>query len=184
MTRSFDVFFDLRPNKRLSKQLWGWWFETPSYPLWRHCNEFEAYNCRQQATKYFQNPLRYYVNISLLVEMQNWIDSSHIHSSNNFLPRSFRGGTYTFFCFRFNVNEYHPALSQNNHKKRQMNHLFILMNILTMHLTHWGRDKMAAIFQTTIWNAFSWMKMYAFRLSFHWSLFPRDQLTIFQHWLR
>ena len=26
--RSFDVFFDLRPNKRLSKQSWGSWFET------------------------------------------------------------------------------------------------------------------------------------------------------------
>ena len=31
-------FFDLRLNKRLSKQWWGWWFETPSRPLWRHCN--------------------------------------------------------------------------------------------------------------------------------------------------
>ena len=38
VTRNFDVFFDLRPNKRLSKQWWGWWFETPSCPLWRHCN--------------------------------------------------------------------------------------------------------------------------------------------------
>ena len=28
-TRSFDVFFDLRLNKRLSKQSWGWWFEMP-----------------------------------------------------------------------------------------------------------------------------------------------------------
>ena len=36
-TRSFDVFFDLRPNKRLSKQWWGWWFETPLWPLWRQC---------------------------------------------------------------------------------------------------------------------------------------------------
>ena len=36
--RSFDVFFDLRPNKRLSKQWWGWWFEMPSCPLWCHCN--------------------------------------------------------------------------------------------------------------------------------------------------
>ena len=26
VTRSFDVFFDMRPNKRLSKQLWGCWF--------------------------------------------------------------------------------------------------------------------------------------------------------------
>ena len=30
VTRSFGVFFDLRPNKRLNKQSWGWWFETPS----------------------------------------------------------------------------------------------------------------------------------------------------------
>ena len=25
-------------NKRLSKQSWGWWLETPSRPLWRNCN--------------------------------------------------------------------------------------------------------------------------------------------------
>ena len=30
VTRNFDVFFDLRLNKRLSKQSWGWWFETLS----------------------------------------------------------------------------------------------------------------------------------------------------------
>ena len=35
---AFDVLFDLRLNKRLSKQSWGWWFETQSRPLWRHCN--------------------------------------------------------------------------------------------------------------------------------------------------
>ena len=35
---SFDVFFDLRPNKPLNKQSRGWWFETPSRSLWRHCN--------------------------------------------------------------------------------------------------------------------------------------------------
>ena len=39
MTRSFDVFFDLRLNKRLSKQSWGWWLETLSRPLWRQRNE-------------------------------------------------------------------------------------------------------------------------------------------------
>ena len=37
VTRSFDVVFDLRLNKRLSKQSWDWWFETPSRPLWLHC---------------------------------------------------------------------------------------------------------------------------------------------------
>ena len=25
-------------NKRLSKQSWGWWYETPSRSSWRHCN--------------------------------------------------------------------------------------------------------------------------------------------------
>ena len=38
VTRSFDIFFDLRLIIRLSKQRWGWWFETPLRPLWRHCN--------------------------------------------------------------------------------------------------------------------------------------------------
>ena len=38
VTRNFDVFFDLRLNKRLSKQPWGWWFETLLRPLWRHPN--------------------------------------------------------------------------------------------------------------------------------------------------
>ena len=51
-------------------------------------------------------------------------------------------------------------------------------------LTHWGQDKMAAISQTAFSNAFSWMKMYEFRLKFHWSLFLRVELTIFQHWFR
>ena len=36
--RSFDVFFDLRLNKRLSKQWWARWFETPSRSLWRYCD--------------------------------------------------------------------------------------------------------------------------------------------------
>ena len=39
VTRSFDAFFDLRLNKRFSKQPWGWWFETPSCSLLRHCND-------------------------------------------------------------------------------------------------------------------------------------------------
>ena len=41
VTRSFNVLFDQRLNKRLSKQSWGWWFEMPLCSLWRHhghCN--------------------------------------------------------------------------------------------------------------------------------------------------
>ena len=39
VARSFDVFFYLRLNKRLSKQSRRRWFETPLGSLWRHCNE-------------------------------------------------------------------------------------------------------------------------------------------------
>ena len=42
LTKASDAelwcFFDLSLNKRLSKQSWGWWFETPSLSLWRHFN--------------------------------------------------------------------------------------------------------------------------------------------------
>ena len=38
--RSFDVFFDLRLDKCLSKQSRGWWFGTPLRTSWRHCNVY------------------------------------------------------------------------------------------------------------------------------------------------
>ena len=40
VTRSFHVFFHLCLKKWLSKQSWGWWFETPPRSLWRHRNVF------------------------------------------------------------------------------------------------------------------------------------------------
>ena len=51
-------------------------------------------------------------------------------------------------------------------------------------LTHWGRDKMVAISQTTFSNAFSWMKMYKFRLRFHWIFSPRVESTMFMKTMR
>ena len=45
VTRGFDVFFDLRLNKRWGKQWRGWWFQTPSRPIWCHCNVFRMW-CR------------------------------------------------------------------------------------------------------------------------------------------
>ena len=91
VTRSFDVFFDLRLIKRLSKHSRGWWFETLSRTLWRHCN---VYTC-----------------------------SSSIWE-----------------CYISRNREYHSQ---------------ICIQTLRCHLTHWGRDKMTAIFQTTFSNGFS-----------------------------
>ena len=56
VTLSFDVFFDLHLNKRLSKQHWGWWFETPSRTSWRHCNHYtEKYSALQIVEMYKHN---------------------------------------------------------------------------------------------------------------------------------
>ena len=66
----------------------------------------------------------------------------------------------------------------------QMPSCMLPLKIALISLTHWGRDKMAAIFQTTFSNGFSWMKMYEFWLTFHWSLFLRIKSTIFRHWFR
>ena len=43
VTQSFDVFFDLRLNRQLSKQRRHRWFETPSRSLWRHCKMKSMY---------------------------------------------------------------------------------------------------------------------------------------------
>ena len=53
-----------------------------------------------------------------------------------------------------------------------------------MGLTHWGRDKMAAISQTILSNTFSWMKMLQFDGNFTEVLFLGVQITIFYHWFR
>ena len=37
VTRTFDIFFDLRLTKRLSKQSRRWLYKTLSRSLWRHC---------------------------------------------------------------------------------------------------------------------------------------------------
>ena len=55
VTRSFEVLFDLRVNKRLSKQSRDWWFETPSRSSWRHCYGHSNYqfllsNLEQRST--------------------------------------------------------------------------------------------------------------------------------------
>ena len=49
LTKASDAelwfFFDLRLNKQLSKHSWGWWFETLSRPLWRHCDVLKQLSC-------------------------------------------------------------------------------------------------------------------------------------------
>ena len=57
-------------------------------------------------------------------------------------------------------------------------------NLTCIISTHWGRDKMAAIFQTAFSNASFLIKINKFRLRTQWSLCPRVQSKILQHWFR
>ena len=61
-------------------------------------------------------------------------------------------------------------------------------NVLTRwfktHFNSLRPKQMDAISQTTFSSICFLMKMFGFRLKFHWSLFLRTQLTIIQHWFR
>ena len=46
-------------------------------------------------------------------------------------------------------------------------------------LTHWGRDEMNNISQTTFSNAFSSVKRFEFRLKFHWRLVLREPIILY-----
>ena len=71
-TRSFDVFFDLRLNKRLSKQPWDWWFEAPSWSLWCHCIVWTI----SAWPKYHDN---FMTILTVLYKDPNWVsDVSHV----------------------------------------------------------------------------------------------------------
>ena len=62
VTRSFDVFVDVRLIKRLSKHSRGWWFETLSHPLWRHRNESNS-DTQQWNTPIVQTWQKYWKTI-------------------------------------------------------------------------------------------------------------------------
>ena len=74
VTRSFDVFFDLRLNKRLSKQLRDWWFETQSWSLWRHGNvNADLDYLLIFICKYRQLPdAQCYINMACYLWLETW----------------------------------------------------------------------------------------------------------------
>ena len=95
----------------------------------------------------------------------------------NYLSRKSKNSHFTTDCIRLNSH----ALSRYHYRNMMR---IISDSLKKKSLTHWGRKRMAAISQRTFSNAFSWMKIYEFQSKFHWSLFSRVQLTIFQHWFR
>ena len=92
------------------------------------------------------------------------------------------GGSTTWHMFLLSmIREF--AVCFKSHTTRTSEHVLLVKNYESV-LTHRGRDKMDAISQTTCSSGFYWMKMFEFRLKFHWSLFLRVQSTIIQHCFR
>ena len=82
VTRSFDVFFDLRLNKQLRKQSWGWWFQTPSHSLWHHCNAVTAVSMLLTIINCCHRCHYYAVNHCQLLSVYCQIMSAAIRTSN------------------------------------------------------------------------------------------------------
>ena len=78
VTRSFDVFFDLRLNKRLSTQSWGWWLETLSCSLWRQSNGLRRHGagCRSDVmivlSRLHLQPLHHTYVLLLAICCRDW----------------------------------------------------------------------------------------------------------------
>ena len=77
VTQSFDVFFDLHLNKPLSKQSWGWWFETLSRPLWRHCNVIKG----PFHLKNFHHQIRWKFRFTLISIPIEWSLENVVHDT-------------------------------------------------------------------------------------------------------
>ena len=74
VTRSFDIFFHLCLNKRLNKQSWGWWLETPSRSLWRACNgSMIKRACQRQRW----DPLGRFNKTMSIYQNRNYINSQY-----------------------------------------------------------------------------------------------------------
>ena len=106
MTRSFDVFFDLRQNKRLSKQSKPRCFETQSRSLWCHCNTMMIY---------MYNLVSSFHDIMLLIEKKN---TSYTRiKSFGFVNLEFRKMLCYFYMFSL-------SLEYQSHFSNTRNHIF------------------------------------------------------------
>ena len=81
VTRSFDVFFDFRLNKRLRKQSGGWWFQTLALPLWRHRNVIRMKYATSSSAFLALMSFRQWV--SCVDDLRYWTDDTACWSSPN-----------------------------------------------------------------------------------------------------
>ena len=59
--------------KRLSKQSWGWWFETLSHPLWRHRNELTSGSWHDETKN--ENHPSIFSNLPVIITTECFVDT-------------------------------------------------------------------------------------------------------------
>ena len=96
VTRTFDVFFDLRLKW---VQSWGWWFETLTRPLWRHCNE--VYNC-PNATE------------ATMTNMDAFIARVHSKPKHNYNKAKHKQHVHGTYCIKSMSSNYMMTSSNGN----------------------------------------------------------------------
>ena len=151
VTRSFDVFFDLHLNIRLSKQSKCRWFETPLCSLWRHCNGHRNGNVIS--------------NDEISVT-----DCARVGQNDNFQGAALEVVVLTNSAASFMKNS-----SRWEHLSfRDDDTIF---GLTLRGLNDACRHFQIYFLQTKIKKK----KKITFSFKFHWSLFPRVPLTINQH---
>ena len=188
-TRGFDIFFDLRLNKRLSKQSRPLWFETPSLSVWRHCMwcriiKTLSFHGDAMIWKRFPHYWHFCVgkpaaNGGLLSQrpIMRSFDVLLVVSLNKLL------NTITLRSFETPSLMWHHSIVQIDIFRFKWG-IIVSNDILKSNESIWGqltylpRTKWPPFWQTTISNAFFWMKMIEFRFEFVWNSFPGFQLTI------
>ena len=88
VTQSFDVFFDLHLNKRLSKQSRRLWFEVPLCSSSHHCNVKLVYSGQTKSISWpmmtwlLTLPGHQFRSITFMLILQNLVPSAHIVNDN------------------------------------------------------------------------------------------------------
>ena len=105
VTRSFGVFFDLRLNEGLSKQSWGWWFETPSLPLWRQSNDTTCLLAHSRGELFMYGLQKYFLSrpSNCDPDIGTLINVYLLHSITVTRPPRFGTGTLPY-CSRVESN--------------------------------------------------------------------------------
>ena len=131
------------------------WILKPNSYIFIHENVFENVSCEMAGI--FLRPQCVKATRSIALCITHWFTA--------------RVGPYCRYILILSYSTFVYVECYLVHYSLELRHIRTAYRVSA--LTYWGRNKMAAISQTTLSNAFSWAIVLEFRLKFHWNLFFR-----------